>query len=100
MKKDNHQTLFLIPNPDFRANPRLLGYYRLLLGFSQKDFYGKKLGIPSAYKKMESKGEIDAGITENIPGLCRALNNSAAALLESLAPQNISSEHLDDLTLR
>lgn len=48
---------------------------------------------------MESKGEIDAGITENIPGLCRALNNSAAALLESLAPQNISSEHLDDLTL-
>jgi len=28
-----------------RANPRLLGYYRFLLGFSQKDFYNRAFGV-------------------------------------------------------
>lgn len=36
-----------------RSKPTLLGYYRLLLGFSQKEFYK---GQFSKFKIMESKG--------------------------------------------
>ena len=38
-----------------KANPYLLGYYRLLLGFSQKEFYTKEFGV-SGFKSMESRG--------------------------------------------
>jgi len=34
-----------------RANPKLLGYYRLLLGFSQKQFYGSPYGF-GPFKRM------------------------------------------------
>jgi len=37
------------------TNPFLLGYYRLLLGFSQKEFYSAAFGV-SAFKTMETKG--------------------------------------------
>jgi len=47
---------FLFPLPSLlTANPRLLGYYRLLLGFSQKEFFNKgKLG---RFKSMEPEGD-------------------------------------------
>jgi hypothetical protein len=34
------------------ANPKILGYYRLLLGFSQKQFYGSRYGF-GPLKSME-----------------------------------------------
>ena len=48
------EILFALPSL-LRANPHLLGYYRLLLGFSKKQFYGKAHGL-SAFKSMEEKG--------------------------------------------
>jgi hypothetical protein len=39
------------------TNLRLLGYYRLLYGFSQKVFYTTETGI-SAFKAMEVRGAI------------------------------------------
>jgi hypothetical protein len=36
------------------TNPFLLGYYRLLLGFSQKEFYCTAFGV-SVFKKMETR---------------------------------------------
>src|SRR6056297_982519 len=36
-------------------NPFLLGYYRLLLGFSQKEFYNRDHGI-SSFKTLEMTG--------------------------------------------
>lgn len=39
-----------------RANPYLLGYYRLLLGLSQKETYNK--GPFGRFKAMEERGEI------------------------------------------
>ena len=36
------------------SNPYLLGYYRLLLGFSQKEFYTAAFGV-SIFKNMEMK---------------------------------------------
>ncbi len=92
------ELVFALPSL-LHANPRLLGYYRLLLGFSQKVFYKKEFGLSGGYQNMENEGKIDSKIAKHISELCRALNQSAAALLASLAPETITSEHLDDLTL-
>ena len=42
-----------------RSQPRLLGYYRLLLCFSQKQFYGERYGF-APFKPMEEKGSLTA----------------------------------------
>ena len=39
------------------SNPRLLGYYRLLYGFSQKEFYTTETGA-SLFKNMEKSGKL------------------------------------------
>ena len=47
------------------TKPNLLGYYRLLLGFSQKEFFNKgKLG---RFKSMEEKGVISPRVEPEIP---------------------------------
>jgi hypothetical protein len=82
------------------TNPHLLGYYRLLLGFSQKAFYTKKFGLSSAgFLNMEENGVIDSKISAWIPALCKAINQSSAALIEGMKPKNITNKHLDELTL-
>jgi len=49
---------FVFPAPVvLRAQPRLLGYYRLLLGVSQKTFYGTEAGL-SKFKSMELSGAL------------------------------------------
>src|SRR5260221_14650055 len=60
---------FLFPVPCLLvANPRLLGYYRLLLGFSQKEFFNKsKLG---RFVAMEEKGTISSRVAGEIESLC------------------------------
>jgi hypothetical protein len=40
-----------------KAAPRLLGYYRLLYGFSQKEFYTARTGV-GRFKSMETRGRI------------------------------------------
>jgi hypothetical protein len=42
-------------------NPFLLGYYRLLFGFSQKAFYEQ--GPFSAFGRLEKKGELPPSLT-------------------------------------
>jgi hypothetical protein len=81
-----------------RANPFLLGYYRLLLGFSQKEFYSKHFGT-APFKPMEEKGVISASNDEKLEILCRSLINSAAELIEGVGFDRISKDLLDDLTL-
>lgn len=82
------------------ANPRLLGYYRLLLGFSQKAFYTKKFGLSgSVFLNMEENGVIDSKIKPCIADLCQAINQSAAFLITNIKPEHLSSKHLDDLAL-
>ncbi len=77
-----------------KNNPYLLGYYRLLLGFSQKAFYTSKFGLLRGYPSiMESRGIINLAVVGNIPALCHALNKSAMVLLESIAPENITKQN-------
>src|SRR5271169_1619250 len=80
------------------SNPRLLGYYRLLYGFSQKAFYTSTTGI-GPFKAMEMRGVIPTGCAKNVAPLCKALIRCGRALLEGMGPSRISRELLADLTL-
>lgn len=89
---------FLFPVPCLlAANPRLLGYYRLLLGFSQKEFFNKgKLG---RFAAMEEKGRLSPKIAGEIKDLCHAFALRASELLSDIGPERLSLDLLDDLTL-
>ena len=63
-------------------NPHLLGYYRLLLGFSQKEFYAK--GPFGRFKKLEEDGEITSATRPAIPALCKSVIASAEMLVEGI----------------
>jgi hypothetical protein len=80
------------------TNPFILAYYRLLLGFSQKEFYTTKFGV-SKFKSMEVKGFLSEKNKPEIPNLCSSLINSACALLDGIGINRINKELLDDLTL-
>ena len=89
---------FVFPVPCLlAANPRLLGYYRMLLGFSQKEFFNKgKLG---RFKSMEEKGVISTRVEPEIADLCHAFARRASEFLREIGPERLSLEFLDDLTL-
>lgn len=82
----------------FLKNPRLLGYYRLLLGFSQKAFFSGELGL-SPFKSMEEKGSLSATNEKNITALCEALIDCACKLISGLGAERLTQALLDDLTL-
>lgn len=81
-----------------KQSPKLLGYYRLLLGFSQKEFYGSAFQT-SAFKSLETKGILTAKQEQNLGRLCAALNASSSALLTSLGKKDLSGRHLENLAL-
>lgn len=80
------------------TNPRLLGYYRLLYGFSQKEFYTAETGV-SRFQSMEKKGVLAPANAKELATFCEAMISVGAALLGGLGPTRISRELLDDLTL-
>lgn len=81
-------------------HPRLIGYYRLLLGYSKKDFYAnranKGLGI---FKNMEEKNSLSPKSAAALPDLCTALNASALYLLHHLEAKSISAALFNELSL-
>jgi hypothetical protein len=80
------------------AKPGLLGYYRLLLGISQKEFYTK--GPFGRFRKMEETGEIGAPIQGEIPALSRSLIGSAEILIQKIDTLSLQTVHdLQILTL-
>ncbi len=89
------EVVFAVPSV-LTANPRLLGYYRLLLGFSQKQFYGKRYGF-SPFKSMEFRGVLSDANAKRLPLMCEALGASAAALVEGVS--RLSREMIHELTL-
>jgi hypothetical protein len=80
------------------SNPYLLGYYRLLLGFSQKEFYTAAFGV-SIFKNMEMKGTLLERHKNKLPELCEALIKSAIALTDGIGIDRINSKIIDDLAL-
>jgi hypothetical protein len=89
------ELLFAVPCV-LAANPRLLGYYRLLLGFSQKQFYGDRYGF-APFKSMEEGGQISPGNRTRLKSLCKALCASAEVLVENVP--HLSKETVHELTL-
>ena len=91
------ELLFAVPSI-LEKNPRLLGYYRLLVGYSQKGFYTAATGA-GMFKSLEEKGSLSQKQRSALPELCRALNLSAKYMLEHLEDQMLSSGFFDQLTL-
>jgi hypothetical protein len=54
-----------------KENPFLLGYYRLLFGFSQKEFYTK--GPFGSFKSMEEKGIMTKSNLQHLEEFCHSL---------------------------
>jgi hypothetical protein len=79
-------------------NPRLLGYYRLLYGYSQKEFYTTETGV-SRFQSMEKRGLLSGANAVDLPDLCKALAGAGVLLLEGIGTKRISQALLDDLTL-
>jgi hypothetical protein len=79
-----------------QSSPRLLGYYRLLLGFSQKEFYGRIYGL-SSFKSMEEKGILSSAQLKQVESLCRTLAVSAQHLVRGVPKLEKSTLH--DLTM-
>jgi hypothetical protein len=91
------ELMFAVP-PILTANARLLGYYRLLYGYSRKEFYTTETGV-SRFKSMEVKGSLSTTKAKLLPDLCHAMTRAGAILLQGLGASRISSALLDDLTL-
>ena len=80
------------------ANPFLLGYYRLLYGLSQKEFYSK--GPFGSFKALEERGEIREKLRPMIDGLCRSLIKTGEFLVENIDDISLNIVHdLQMLTL-
>jgi hypothetical protein len=80
------------------AQPRLLGYYRLLYGYSQKEFYTAATGL-IRFKAMEESGVTRAKAAADLPSLCTALCEACALLLAGIGAHKVSASLLHDLTL-
>lgn len=91
------ELLFAIPSV-LEKNPRLLGYYCLLLGYSQKGFYTASTGA-GMFKSLEERGMLSPKQRNDLPDLCRALNTNVKYMLEHFDTQMISTIFFDQLTL-
>lgn len=89
---------FVYPVPYvLEANPKLIAYYRLLLGYGGKSFYRSGLGL-SSFKTMESGTLVDEQRI-NLPSLCRSMIQSATQLVDSIGIDKVTRELLDGLTI-
>ncbi|MDR1573691.1 MAG: XcyI family restriction endonuclease [Clostridiales Family XIII bacterium] len=91
------ELLFSVPCV-LENNPVLLGYYRLLLGYSKKTFYDGDSGV-GKFKAMEENGSLSDTQKDSLPQLCEALCEYAAILLDGLSDNMLNRDFLDDLAL-
>ena len=91
------ELLFAVPSI-LMHNPRLLSYYRLLLGYSQKEFYEKNSGL-GIFRMMEVKGRTTARQLSRLNDLCAALNDGANYLLTALSEEMVNTPFFDQLTI-
>ena len=91
---------FFFPIPIIiRANPFLLGYYRLLYGISQKEMYnstpyGKYY---SKFKRLEEFGVIPDQVDPYVEDLCKSLIETGEVFVDYL--DEVSVELINDLQL-
>ncbi|MFQ6027300.1 MAG: XcyI family restriction endonuclease [Dehalococcoidia bacterium] len=89
---------YAFPTPALlEAQPTLVGYYRLLLGVSQKAFYRAETGM-SRFKSMESTGRINENQKDQLPIFCAAMCQSISDLVRQLSP-SVTQRDIDELPL-
>jgi hypothetical protein len=77
---------YVFPTPAvLEARPTLLGYYRLLMGVSQKAFYQARTGL-SRFKSMEVAGLLRPAQRQSLEDLCKALAQPLADLIRQMSP--------------
>jgi hypothetical protein len=76
-------------------NPFLLGYYRLLLGFSRKAFYEQ--GPFKRFDSLEDQGKVRDALEPQLRALCVSLSKSASMLVEWINP--ISTAIVNELQM-
>jgi tetratricopeptide (TPR) repeat protein len=79
-----------------QQRPSLLGYYRLLLGVSQKPFYGKESGF-GRFRTMETANRLSVPNQAVLEKLCRALCTAASQLLQGVG--TVTRSEIHELTL-
>lgn len=77
------------------ANPYLVGYYRLLFGFSQKEFYTK--GPFGAFRSMEESGIVSKVASTNLNDFCSSLISTAVLIVDQI--DDLSIEMISELQL-
>jgi hypothetical protein len=92
--RDEH--VFPVP-AILEQQPTLIGYYRLLLGISQKRFYRKGTDM-GPFKSMESRGLINSRKRPDLEGFCAVMANQFAELLRQISPR-ITARDVSELPL-
>jgi len=77
--------------------PTLVGYYRLLLGMSQKRFYRKGTGM-SPFKGMEIRGLINSKNPPDLDHFCAVMAEHLAELVRQISPK-ITGRDISELPL-
>jgi hypothetical protein len=79
---------YVFPTPIvLQAQPNLIGYYRLLLGISQKAFYATGTGR-GHFKSMEERGVIGPSQKLNLAELCKVMAEALADLVRQMSPRS------------
>ena len=81
-----------------KKSPALLGYYRLLLGYSQKSFYNRATGF-SAFKKCEDDDVLTTIASSKLSEACVELCNAGKILFDGIGEELISKSILHELSL-
>lgn len=93
------EMVFAVPSM-LHLSPQLLGYYRLILGYSQKDFYTSGRGFNvGRFKSMEDKGRLTEAARAGLPNLCLGLCAAAATLLDGVAECMVDQRFFHELSL-
>ena len=87
------ELVFPVPHV-LSSKPTLIGYYRLLLGFSQKEFYKGAFG---RFKRMEQDNVLTEATRALLRPLCESLIESSWILVNGLP--DLSRDTLSSLTL-
>lgn len=88
------EVMFPVPTI-LKSNPHLLGYYRLLYGYSQKEFYGKAKAGP--FKLMEEKGRLNRITDALLDKLCFSFASAGDYMLKEI--DYVSLESINNLQL-
>jgi hypothetical protein len=83
------ETFFPVPYL-LRTKPMLLGYYRLLYGLSQKEFYKHPFG---RFRAMEENNQLSTENEHLLSPLCRSLGETAWQLLSGIQPLSTATIH-------